>query len=78
MSIYFGLYKILFVEKSSIPWKTVKITYIGSLLWEERIMKLPEKWQKAVEQNFNKVPGENEKFVFYFHFKTEGTFGPTQ
>ena len=41
-------------------------------------MKLSEKWQKAVEQNFNKVPGENEKYVFYFYFKIEGNFWPTQ
>ena len=41
-------------------------------------MKLPGKWQKAVKQNvtalFNKILGENEKCVFYFYFKTEGTF----
>ena len=45
-------------------------------------MKQPEKWQKIVEQNvntlFNKVPGENEKYVFYFYFKIEGNFWPTQ
>ena len=27
---------------------------------------------------FNKVLGENEKRVFYFYLKTEGTFWPTQ
>ena len=27
---------------------------------------------------FNKVLGENEKCVFYFYLKTEGTFWPTQ
>ena len=27
---------------------------------------------------FNKVLGENEKYVFYFYLKTEGTFWPTQ
>ena len=43
--------------------------------WEQRIMKLPEKWQKAVEQNFNKVLGENEKFVFYFYFKLKELLG---
>ena len=42
-------------------------------------MKLPEKWQKVLEQKgetlFNKVLGENEKCVFYFYLKTEGTYG---
>ena len=45
-------------------------------------MKLSEKWQKVVEQNgeyvFNKVLAENEKCVFYFYFKIEGTFWPAQ
>ena len=46
-------------------------------------MKLPEKWQKVVEQNgeyvkFSKVLSENEKRVFYFYLKTKGTFWPTQ
>ena len=47
-------------------------------------MKLPEKWQKVVEQKgeyvvvYNKVLGENEKCVFYFYLKTEGIFWPTQ
>ena len=42
--------------KNSIPWKTVKGTWNSSLLkkikkfWEDGIMKLPEKWQKVVEQ----------------------------
>ena len=27
---------------------------------------------------FNKVFGENEKCVFHFYLKTEGTFWPTQ
>ena len=42
-------------------------------------MKQPEKWQKIVEQNvntlFNKVLGENEKYVFYFYLNIKGTFG---
>ena len=46
--------------------------------WEDGIMQLPKKWQRVVEQNgkymYNKV-GEN---VFYFYFKTKGTFWPTQ
>ena len=56
ISIYFSLYQILLMEKNSIPWKTVKGTWNSSLLkkdkkfWEDGIMKLPEKWQKVVEQ----------------------------
>ena len=42
-------------------------------------MKQPEKWQKRVEQKvntlFNKVLGENEKYVFYFYLNIKGTFG---
>ena len=42
-------------------------------------MKLPERWQKAVNKTvntmFNKVK-ENEKCVFYFYLKTERTFWP--
>ena len=50
MSIYFGLYKILLMEKIPIPQKTVKGTWNSSLLkkikfWEDEIMKLPEKQQ---------------------------------
>ena len=55
ISIYFGLYKILLMEKTPIPWKTVKGTWNSSLLkkikfGEDRITKLPGKWQKVVEQ----------------------------
>ena len=47
------------MEKISIPWKTVKGTWNCSLLkkkkvWEDGIMKLPEKWQKVVEQKDRK------------------------
>ena len=31
-------------------------------------------WSKAVTTLINKVLGENEKWVFYFHLKFEGTF----
>ena len=60
MSIYFGLYKILLMEKISIPWKTVEGTWNSSLLkkikfWEDETMKLPGKWQKVVEQNSESV-----------------------
>ena len=48
---------------------------------KDGIVKLPEKWQKAVEQNCalpNKTLGENEKYVFYVYLKTKVTFGPIQ
>ena len=62
ISIYFGLYRSFSMEKISISWKTVKGTWNSSLLkkiksfggkkfGEDGIMKLPEKWQKIVEQN---------------------------
>ena len=47
MSTYFSLYKIFFVEKISIPWKTVKgkqfFAWKDKKFWEDGIMKLPEK-----------------------------------
>ena len=47
--------------------------------WEDGITKLPEKWQKVVEQNceyvVNKVLGENEKCVFYFYLNPKGLSG---
>ena len=47
MSIYFGLYKILLMEKILILWKTVNDTWNSSLFmnkksWEDEIMKFPE------------------------------------
>ena len=42
------------MEKISIPWKTKR--HLGQFFaqkdkfWEDGIMKLPEKWQKVVEQ----------------------------
>ena len=85
ISIYSSLYKILLMEKTSIPWKTVKnhleqfFVQKDKKFWEDGIMKLPEKWQKIVEKNdsttilvnmlFNKVLGKNEKCVFYFYLK---------
>ena len=57
MSIYFGLYKILLMEKISVPWNTVKGTLEESFaqrdkkFWEDGITKLPGKWQKVVERN---------------------------
>ena len=61
------------MEKISILWKTIKDTWNYSLqkkkkFWEDAIMKLPEKWQKVMEQNdeflFNEVHAENENCVF--------------
>ena len=68
---------------SSGTWNSSLLKKINKF-WEDGIMKLPEKWQKVVEQNsevntlFNKVLGENEKCVYYFYLKTKGTFWPTQ
>ena len=45
------------MEKISVPQNTVKDTWNSfsaqedKKFWEDGIMKLPEKWQKAVEQN---------------------------
>ena len=56
ISVHLGLYKILLMEKISIPWKTVKrhleqfFAQKDKKCWEDGIMKLPEKWQKVVEQ----------------------------
>ena len=51
--------------------------------WADGFNRLPEKWQKVVEQNgeykmVNKTLGENEKLAFYLYLKTEGTFWSTQ
>ena len=48
--------KILLTEKISIPWKTAKgmeqfFAQKDKQFWEDRIMKLSERWQKVVEQN---------------------------
>ena len=57
MPIYFGLYKILFMGKNSVLWKTAKDTWNNSFLknierfWEDGIMKLLKKWQKVVEED---------------------------
>ena len=55
-SIHFN-YKILFMEKISILWKSIKGIWNSSLLkknkkfGEDEIMNLPDKLQKVVEQN---------------------------
>ena len=88
ISIYFGLYKILLMEKNLIPRKTAKGTWKSSLL--EKIKRFGKVelwscrkdgrrwWNKTVNTMFNKVIGENEKGVFYFYFKSEWTLWPTQ
>ena len=55
-STYWSLYKILSMEKVSIPWKTIKrhleqffAQKKNKKFWENGIIKLPEKWQKVVE-----------------------------
>ena len=52
MSIYFSLSKILLMEKIPVPWKAPGTVFAqkDKKFWEDGIMKLPEKWQKAVEQ----------------------------
>ena len=55
------------MEKIPVPWKAPGTVFAqkDKKFGEDGIMKLPEKWQKVVEQNsdtlFNKVLGENEK-----------------
>ena len=70
------------MEEISAPWKTVKGTWNNSLLkkikkfWGNGIMKLPEKWQKVLEQNGEYVV--SKKFLvkmkhvsFIFTLKTK-------
>lgn len=49
---------------------------------EGTIKKLPEEWQKRVEQKvkllLSKVLGANERYVFYIYLKTIETFWPSQ
>ena len=75
------------MEIISIPYKTVKGTWNNSLLKKIKSFEKTElrsclkngrrQWNKRVNTLFNKVLGENEKCVFYFYLKTEGTFWPT-
>ena len=57
IAIYFDFYTNLLMVKTSLPWKTVKVSWNSSLLnkiknfGEDRIMKLSEKYQKIVKQN---------------------------
>ena len=48
------------MKKIPIPWKTVKITeqffaQKDKKLWEDGIMKLPEKWQRVVEKRASQM-----------------------
>ena len=89
ISIYFGLYKILLMEKISIPWKTVKGTWNNSLLKKIKNFGKMELWSflkngknyevswkcnKRVNTLFNKILGENEKCAFYFYLKNRRHF----
>ena len=74
-SIYFGLYKILLMEKISIPWTTVKDTWNNSLLskikiwgrWNYKVAwKVVDKMMNIL---FNKVLGENLKMCLLFLLK---------
>ena len=78
------IYKI-FSGKISDPWKSVKGTCNSSLLKKIKSFGKTELWsclkngrrqQNKAVNTFNKVLGKNEKFVFYFSLKTEGTFWP--
>ena len=57
ISTYFGLYKILLMEKNFNSLEDCKrhleqfFPQKDKKFWEEGIMKLPERWQKVVEQN---------------------------
>ena len=81
MSIYFSIYKVLSMEKkNSVPQKTVKDTWDGSLikkiknfgkmgLWSSPT-NVKRQWNKTVKTLFYKVFGEN---IFYFYLKNEVT-----
>ena len=80
ISIYFGLYKILLMEKISITWKMAKSTCNSSLLKMIRNLgKMEKLWSclkngrrkqnKRVNTLFNKVLGEKDKCVCYFYLK---------
>ena len=87
ISIYFGLYKILLMEEISIPWKTIKGTWqffaqkdksLGKMELWNCLKNGRRQWNKTVNMWISKVLGKNEKYVFYFYLKTEGTFWPTK
>ena len=57
MSIYFDLYKILLIEEMFSYLEDCKrhlekfFAQKDKKFWEDRIMRLPEKWQRVVKQN---------------------------
>ena len=75
------------MEKISIPCKTEKhleqfFARKDKKFWGRWNSEVAWKMAEVVEQNvymlLSKVVDENEKHVFYFYFKTEGTFWLTQ
>ena len=89
VSIYFGLYKILLMEKISVPWESVKGTWNRSSFKKIKSFGKMELWSclknGRKKENGTKwwiryliVISENEKHVFYFYLKNEETFWPTQ
>ena len=87
IAIYFDFYTNLLMVKTSLPWKTVKVSWNSSLLnkiknfGEDRIMKLSEKYQKIVKQNNEYhcslkfiVKMKKKKYVFYFYLKNQKNF----
>ena len=85
--IYFGLCKILLMEKISTSWKIVKGTWNSYLpkkikclgRWDYEVA-----WKMAEDGGTKwwiccsiKVLVKMEKYVFYFYFKTKGTLWPT-
>ena len=73
------------LNKISVPWKAMKDTWNRSLLkkikkiGEDEIMKLPEKWQKVVEQNVENVVQQNscrkwKMYLLFFLLKPKDLF----
>jgi len=80
--IYSGLYRISLMERTSILWKPVKITWSSSSPRkmsnsENGIMKLPQRWRKVMEQNGTYVNKPMYKYltiVNEFRLKTATNF----
>ena len=82
--IYFGLYKILLMEKIAVPWKNIKGTWNSSLLKKIKSLGKPELWHclKMAEGSGTKqwlccsikllVKMKN---VFYFYLKSKELSG---
>ena len=82
-----GLYKILLMEKMSVPWNTIKSTWNGILFKKIKHLGKMELWiaWKMAEGSGTKwwinsllMFLVKMKNMFYFYFKNEGTFWPTQ